>query len=34
MLQKIRSINRKGQYDYKHFKLTKKTFRLAGKVPC
>ena len=24
MLQKIRSVNRKGQYDYKHFKLTKK----------
>ena len=33
MLQKIRSVNRKGQYDYKHFKLTKKTFWLAGKVP-
>ena len=24
MSQKIRSVNRKGQYDYKHFKLTKK----------
>ena len=34
MLQKIRSINRKGQYDYKHFKLPKKIFWLAGKVPC
>ena len=34
MLQKIKSVNRKGQYDHKHFKLTKKIFRLPGKVPC
>ena len=34
MLQKIKSVNRKGQYDHKHFKLTKKFFRLPGKVPC
>ena len=34
MLQKIEKVNRKGQYEYKHFKLTKKLFWLAGKVPC
>ena len=34
MLQKIKSVNRKGQYDHKHFKLTKKILWLAGKVSC
>ena len=34
MLQKFRSVSRKGQYDHKLFKLTKKIFWSAGKVPC
>ena len=34
MLQKIKSVNRKVQYDHKQFKLTKKILRLPGKVPC
>ena len=28
------SVDRKVQYDHKHFKLTKNIFWLAGKVPC
>ena len=31
--QKFRSV-KKGQYDAKHLKLTKKNFLLASKVPC
>ena len=34
MLQKFRSVNNKGQYDHRYFKLTKKIFWLASKVPC
>ena len=34
MLQKFRSVNNKGQYDERYFKLTKKVFWLASKVPC
>ena len=33
MPQKFRSV-KKGQYDAKHLKLTKKNFLLASKVPC
>ena len=34
MLQKFRSVNKKGQYDHRYFKLTKKIFWLTSKVPC
>ena len=33
MLQKFRSV-KKGQYDPRHLKLTKRIFWLASKVPC
>ena len=33
MLQKFRSV-KKGQYDPRHLKLTKRIFWLASKIPC